>query len=125
MRLQFGEFDIRQRRDVRPFYGLCPLGHDLINSPAVREVDSVAADVGVMPVKNVDTTLRPRQHTEAHPGKIVSGDKIESVASDETGAFPRHVIRQDLVLMDVTHEEMIVILLGKSVGEVEAGAAVG
>ena len=77
-----------------------------------------------MPVENVDATFRSRQHTETHPGQIIGGDKIESVAADETGALPRHVISQNLVLVDVTHEEVIVILLGKRVGEVEAGTPV-
>ena len=123
--LQGAKLEIRKRGDVgsRDFFGV--LGHDAIDASGVGEVDGVAADVGVVPVENVDASVGPDFHAEAHPGEVVGGHEVAAVAPDVGGAVGLHVIGEDGMLVDVAHEELVVIFGGKGVGQIESGSAVG
>ena len=123
--LKLAKFKIGEGGNVRASDAFRVLGHDAINASAFGEVDGISADVGVVPVEDVDATIRSDFHTEANPSEIVGGHEITTVSADVGGAIRFHVIGEDGMLVDVAHEELVSVFGGKSIGQIEAGSAVG
>lgn len=123
--LEGAEFEVGEGGDVGAGDLFGALGHDAVDASAVGEVDGVSADVGVVPVEDVDAAVGSDFHAEADPGEVVGGHEVAAVASDVGGAVGVHVVNEDGVLVDVAHEELVAVGGGEGVGEVEAGAAVG
>ena len=87
-------------------------------------LDVVAADVGVVPVEDVDVAARADLHAEADPLLVVGEQEVLSVVGDETGSLRFELVGEHRVLVDVRHEQPAVLLLGKGVRQVDPGAAV-
>ena len=77
--LEFDKSSVGERRDVRSRRGFESLWGDAVDATAVRKVDGVSADVGVMPVKNVNTAFGAGLDGEPNPGQVIGCDKVVSV----------------------------------------------
>ena len=122
MVLQGDKLGIAERTNIRTLDRLCTFGHHTIDATAVGEVDGVAADVRVMPVKNVDASFGTGFEAEANPSKVVHADEVFPVTANKTGPLRRHDIGQQLVLVDIAHEKLVSVFRRKGIGKVEACA---
>ena len=122
--LKLAKFKIGKGWNVRACDAFRVLGHDAIDASTLREINGIATDIGVVPVEDVDATIRPNFHTEANPGKIVGGHEITSVSADVSGAIRFHVIGENGMFVDIAHEELIAVFGGEGIGQIEAGSAV-
>jgi len=122
--LKLAKFKIGEGGNVWSSDAFRVLGQDAIDASTLWEVDGISADVGVVPVEDVDATIRSNFHTEANPGEIVGGHEITPVSADVGGAIWFHVIGEDGMLVDVAHEELVVVFGGEGIGQIEAGSAV-
>ena len=123
--LKLAKFEIGEGGNIWAGDAFRVLRHDAIDAPTLWEVDGVSADVGVVPVKDVDPAIRSDFHAEANPGEIVGRHEITPVSADVGGAIRFHIIGEDGMLVDVAHEELVAIFGGEGVGQIEAGSAVG
>ena len=114
--LKLAKFEVGKRGDVGSRNAFRVLRHDAIDAPTLWEVDGVSADVGVVPVKDVDPAIRSDFHAEANPGKVVGGHKVAAVSSDVGGAIGFHVIGEDGMFVDIAHEELVMVFCGEGVG---------
>ena len=101
-----------------------PLWHDAVDASGVGEVDVVSADVGVVPVEDIDSAVGANFHTEADPSEVIGGHEVAAVSTNVARAIGVHVVDEDGVLVDVAHKELVAVFRGKGIGEIEAGAAV-
>ena len=114
--LKLAKFKIGKGWNVRACDAFRVLGHDAIDTSTLREVDGISADVGVVPVEDVDATIRSDFHTEANPGEIVGRHEITSVSADVSGAIRFHVIGENGMFVDIAHEELVMVFCGEGVG---------
>ena len=124
MRLQLHQFDIRHRREVGASRRFFSFGHDAVDAAAIGEIDSVSADVGVVPVEKVDAAFGARLDAEPNPREIIGRHEVVAVMANKARTLPLHHVGQHGVLVDVAHEQPVAILLGKRVRKIEPGAAV-
>ena len=71
MRLKAGQLRIGSASQVWRWVGLNPLGSNPIDAAAVGKLHGVTADVGVVPIQNVYSTIRPDLYAEANPCQII------------------------------------------------------
>ena len=122
--LKGAKFQVAESGDVWPGDAFGALGHDAINASGVGEVDGVAADVGVVPIENVDSSVGTDFHTESDPGEVVGWHEVAAVAPDVGGTIRVHVIDKNGVLVDIAHEELVAVFGGKCIGEIESCSTV-
>ena len=81
--LEFDEFFIGERGDIRERGCFVSLWGDAVDPSTVGKVDGIPTNVGVVPVKDVDTTIGTGFDRESDPCKVVGGDEIISMGGDE------------------------------------------
>ena len=82
MVLQGAKFEIGKSGDVRAGDLFGALGHDAVDASALGEVDGISADVGVVPIENVDATIGSNFHAESDPGEVVGGHEVAAVSTN-------------------------------------------
>ena len=114
--LKLAKFKIGEGGNVWSSDAFRVLGQDAIDASTLWEVDGISADVGVVPVKDVDPAIRSDFHAEANPGKVVGGHEVAAVSADVGGPIRLHIIGEDGMLVDVAHEELVTVFGREGVG---------
>ena len=113
--LKSNEFSIIQGSYMGTFDGFCPLLHDPVDSSTIGKIDGIATDISIMPVEDVNSPFWTSFQTKANPCKIVGRNEVFTVTTDIAGAFGLHDVSQELVLMDVAHEELVSVLFWEGI----------
>src|SRR5690606_28317694 len=122
--MELDELGIAPLRQVEPQRSLRPLVGDAPDASRLLVMDDATADVGIVPVDDVDRAFRADLHVEAEPLRVVRLQEIVAVLAHEARAATLEVVDDHVVLVDVAHEETAAVSLGEGVGEIEARAAV-
>src|SRR5579875_284261 len=79
----------------------------------------------VVPIAEEDTAVGTIHQCQATEPGVVGQEKILAMMSDVAGAVPFQHVLIDAVTVQVTHENMMTILVGPIVAEVDHGAGMG
>ena len=119
MILHLDQFRIRQLLQVKRFRSLDAFRHDPVDPGRIGELDHIPANVLVVPIENINSTVRARLHTESDPGQIIGVHKVGTMLANEARALGYHVVDQHCMLVNVAHEKLVPVLLGEHVGQIK------
>ena len=75
------EFDVRLRVEVKIGGAWESLRGEAVDTPSLFVVGGVAAYLGVVPIENIDRSIRPDFGTETHPSIVVCEQSLVSMMS--------------------------------------------
>src|SRR5688572_24310721 len=81
-----------------------------------------AANVGVVPVENINRSIGAGLETESNPLRIIREQSVVTVPADETRTFRLESVSEQCALVDVRHEDPAAIVARKFVRQVNARA---
>ena len=100
---------------ISPVLGQALFRREAEDAAGVLLQHILAANVSIVPVEHIHVATRANLHAEANPLCIIGLHEILVVFTNETGAAWHQFICQHSMLMNISHEDFSLILVGKRI----------